>query len=171
MYGGYIAKTVSSFALLHIAMCSLAQSAESQVTESPAEAASPQPRGYSIPTLDLSDHKHRQTIVDREAGQYLGHPTTVLLEDNKTILTVYPKGHGRGAIVYKRSTDGGLTWSERLPTPESWSTSKEVPTIHRVIDAEGKILPCFTTTDVFFVVEKVLNSVSLRANAPTQCGC
>ena len=36
------------------------------------------------------------------------------LEDGKTILCVYPKGHGRGGIVYKRSTDGGLSWSERL---------------------------------------------------------
>jgi hypothetical protein len=31
----------------------------------------------------------------------------VLLEDGRTILAVYPKGHGRGAIVMKRSTDGG----------------------------------------------------------------
>jgi hypothetical protein len=106
--------------------------------ETQSDATPAQPRGYSIPTLDLADQKHRQRVVDREAGQYLGHPTTVLLEDDKTILTVYPKGHGRGAIVYKRSTDGGLTWSERLPTPETWSTSQEVPTIHRVIDAAGK---------------------------------
>jgi hypothetical protein len=68
----------------------------------------------------------------------LGHPTTCLLEDGKTILCVYPKGHGRGAIVYKRSTDGGQTWSNRLPTPASWETSKEVPTLHRVVDANGK---------------------------------
>lgn len=97
----------------------------------------PSPRGYSIPTLDLSEQKHRQTIVDREKGQYLGHPTTVLLEDNQTILTVYPKGHGRGEIVYKRSDDAGLTWSDRLPTPPSWASSKEVPTLHRVTDAAG----------------------------------
>lgn len=96
------------------------------------------PRGYSIPTIDLSGDKDRQIVVDREPGQYLGHPSTVLLEDRKTILCVYPKGHGRGAIVYKRSTDGGLTWSERLPTPENWATSQEVPTIHRVVDAGGK---------------------------------
>lgn len=96
------------------------------------------PRGYSIPLLDLANDKARQTIVDREAGQYLGHPTTVLLEDGKTILCVYPKGHGRGEIVYKRSNDGGRTWSERLPTPANWATSLEVPTIHRVIDAAGK---------------------------------
>ncbi len=96
------------------------------------------PPGYTIPTVDISAEKERQVIVDREAGQYLGHPTTVLLEDNKTMLVVYPKGHGRGAIVYKRSNDGGKTWSERLPTPKSWETSLEVPTLHRVVDAAGK---------------------------------
>lgn len=94
-------------------------------------------RGYSIPLVDLAHETHRQTIVDREPGQYLGHPTTVLLEDNKTIIAVYPKGHGRGAIVMKKSTDGGLTWSDRLPVPENWATSQEVPTLYRVVDAQG----------------------------------
>jgi hypothetical protein len=93
---------------------------------------------YSIPIVDISGDQERQTIVDREPGQYLGHPTTVLLEDGRTMLIVYPKGHGRGAIVYKRSSDGGRTWSDRLPTPKSWETSLEVPTLHRVVDAAGK---------------------------------
>lgn len=95
-------------------------------------------RGYTIPTIDLSDDADRQVVVDREQGQYLGHPTTALLEDGQTIVTVYPKGHGRGPIVMKHSHDGGKTWSDRLPTPENWSTSKEVPTIYRVYDAAGK---------------------------------
>lgn len=103
-----------------------------------AKAEDPLPAAYTIPTIDLAGQKQRQVVVDREPGQYLGHPTTVLLEDNKTLLCVYPKGHGRGAIVYKRSNDAGLTWSDRLPTPASWATSKEVPTIHRVVDADGK---------------------------------
>ena len=54
----------------------------------------------SIPVVDLDKDKERQVIVDKEKGQYLGHPTTLLLEDGKTMLVVYPKGHGRGAIVY-----------------------------------------------------------------------
>jgi hypothetical protein len=101
-------------------------------------AASKGPRGYSIPLIDLAGQKERQVVVDREAGQYLGHPTTVLLEDGKTMLAVYPKGHGKGAIVLKRSEDGGRTWSERLPVPENWATSLETPTIHRVVDPDGK---------------------------------
>jgi len=103
----------------------------------PAEPGSINPPAYSIPTLDLADQKHRQVVVDREKDQYLGHPTTVLLEDQATLIAVYPKGHGRGAVVMKRSSDAGLTWSERLPTPDNWATSQEVPTIHRVIDPQG----------------------------------
>ncbi len=95
-------------------------------------------RGYHIPLIDLSAETGRQTIVDKEPNQYLGHPTTVLLEDGRTIICVYPKGHGSGGIVMKRSEDGGRTWSQRLLTPESWKTSREVPTIHRVVDAQGK---------------------------------
>lgn len=101
------------------------------------ETLSTEQMGYSIPLIDLAGQTHRQVIVDEEEGQYLGHPTTVLLEDNKTMIAVYPKGHGRGAVVMKRSTDGGLTWSPRLPVPDNWATSKETPTIHRVVDSVG----------------------------------
>ncbi len=92
----------------------------------------------SVPLIDLNDKEGMHIIVDKEKEQYLGHPTTVLLDDNRTILTVYPKGHGKGAIVYKKSHDGGLTWSERLPVPDSWATSLEVPTLFPVVDQSGK---------------------------------
>jgi hypothetical protein len=94
-------------------------------------------RGYAIPLVDLAAETERQVVVDREPGQYLGHPTTVLLEDGQTIIAVYPKGHGRGPIIMKRSADGGVTWSERLSVPENWATSLETPTIHRVVGADG----------------------------------
>ncbi len=111
-----------------------AQSQNSPVASSTAEPS----RSYSILTLDLSVETDRQVTVDRDKGQYLGHPTTLLLEDGKSMLCVYPMGHGRGEIVYRRSADGGRTWSDRLPTPDSWATSQEVPTLHRVVDANGK---------------------------------
>lgn len=95
-------------------------------------------RGYSIPVIDLAGDRKRQYEVDREPGQYLGHPTTCVLDDAKTILCVYPKGHGRGAIVYKRSKDGGKTWSPRLPTPANWASSGECPTLYRLTDRNKK---------------------------------
>ena len=91
----------------------------------------------TIPLVDLSADRDRPIIVDREDGQYLGHPTTVVLEDGLTVLCVYPKGHGKGPIQLKRSTDGGRTWGPRLPVPENWATSLETPTLHRVVDAQG----------------------------------
>ena len=102
---------------------------------SPAER--PLEPAYSIPLLDISGDARRRVIVDREEGQYLGHPTTVLLEDDRTMLCAYPKGHGRGPICLKRSPDGGRTWGERLPVPPNFATSKETPTIHRVVDRAG----------------------------------
>ena len=40
--------------------------------------------------IDLTDKTENQITVDREDGIYLGHPTTVLLDDGRTIYTVYP---------------------------------------------------------------------------------
>lgn len=92
----------------------------------------------NIPFIDISDIKEWQTIVDKEDGLYIGHPTTVLLSDGKTILAVYPKCHGFGQIVLKKSFDGGKTWSERLPVPKSFATSLEVPTIFKTFDKNNK---------------------------------
>jgi len=125
------ASIVSLFIFILLAGAATTSCAKKAVEPPPVSS------GYTVPLIDLAAHAGRQVVVDREPGQYLGHPTTVLLEDGKTIITVYPKGHGRGPIVMKRSTDGGLTWSERLPVPENWATSLETPTIHRVVGPDG----------------------------------
>ena len=75
------------------ALALLALAAASHAQDSPIRAAIP-PRGYSIPVVDLAADTARQVVVDREAGQYLGHPTTVLLEDGRTIIAVYRRATG-----------------------------------------------------------------------------
>ena len=91
----------------------------------------------NIAFIDLANETHRQIIVDRNPDEYLGHVTTVLLDDNRTMYATYPIGHGKGPIILKRSDDMGLTWSERLSVPDNWSTSLECPTIFPVVDADG----------------------------------
>ena len=102
---------------------------------------------YTIPTIDLAQQKFRQVIVERTPGQYLGHPTTVLMGDGKTIYCTYPLGHGGPSAVLKKSTDGGLTWSERLPVPDNWASATNAPCIHRLTDPAGKER-LFVFTDV-----------------------
>lgn len=119
--------------LLGISACLLAACG---ATTPPTLGVSPSAQSSFI-QIDLSADTTRQVVVDREAETYLGHPTTVLLEDGRSMIAVYPRGHGKGPLLMKRSADGGLSWSERLPTPENWATSQETPTIHRVFDAEG----------------------------------
>lgn len=102
-----------------------------------AERGTPLSNARRLPQIDLAGEVERQTVVDRVPGQYLGHVSTLTLDDGG-ILAAYPEGHGRGAIVMKRSDDGGRTWSERLELPDNFRTSREVPTLWRVVDARGK---------------------------------
>jgi hypothetical protein len=90
-----------------------------------------------IQSLDLAADAGRQVTVDRDPAQYLGHPTTALLGDGRTILCAYPEGHGRGAIRIVRSEDGGRSWSKPHPVPASFATSLETPTLHRFTKPDG----------------------------------
>lgn len=102
---------------------------------------------YTIPELDLSikpenldskyDYLYELATVDA-SKKYMAHPDSVLLK-NGNILTMYPAGHGKGAVLNKISTDGGVTWSEEIEnTPKSWKKSKETPTVYRLQFTDGK---------------------------------
>jgi len=50
--------------------------AEASLAQEPAAPPPEPPR-----LIDLNEETARQVLVDRQPGQYLGHPTTLLLED------------------------------------------------------------------------------------------
>lgn len=107
---------------------------------------------YKLPEQYLSDVEKQDGDYRTEAGEvrtdlssyqqlenshhYLGQPDMVMLDDNKTLITVYPVGHGRGSIVMKVSKDAGETWSEK-EVPHSWLDSYETPTIYKLNMTDG----------------------------------
>lgn len=91
------------------------------------------------PTVDLSDDVARQSVVAAGTQKiYQGHPTTLLLPDQRTILATWCLNHGGACGPLKRSDDGGRTWSELLPTPASWATVKNCPVLMRLPNPAGK---------------------------------
>lgn len=102
---------------------------------------------YSVMRIDLSvkpdgldekfDYLYDLATLD-DSLDYAAHPDSVLLK-NGSILTLYPAGHGKGAVLSKLSFDGGKSWSHSLEnTPESWKNSRETPTVYRLEFSDGK---------------------------------
>ena len=77
--------------LLSLAALLLASYLPAQATV-PAHSPSTAFIRSGLPIVDLDQWTEAQVVVDKEKGKYLGHPTTLLLKDGKTILCVYPKG-------------------------------------------------------------------------------
>ena len=96
-------------------------------------------QAFTIPIIDISQDEGRQVIIEKTPGQYLGQVDTVLFPDDRTVIAAYPLDHGGPGTILKRSGDAGLTWSERLPTPDNFlSHSHNAPAIHRLVDSRGK---------------------------------
>ena len=96
---------------------------------------------YSVEQVDLSvmpagtpeDLRYLYELSTVDDGlDYLGHPDSVLFKNGK-ILTVFPSGHGKGAIRSRISCDGGVSYTETIKNqPESWKNSRETPTVYRL---------------------------------------
>ena len=93
-----------------------------------------------LAVVDLSGQKERQVVIGAgTASVYQGHPTTLLMPDNRTIFAVWCINHGGAAGPMARSDDGGLTWT-RLDAqlPKGFATHQNCPSIYRIVDPAGK---------------------------------
>lgn len=90
---------------------------------------------YRLPEKYLSDVLKEDPAGDEH---YLGQPDMIMLDDNQTLYTVFPVGHGKGRIIMMVSHDAGETWERKTDTPISWNTSYETPTIYKLKLTNGK---------------------------------
>lgn len=82
--------------------------------------------------------KSRKTTVAK-ANTYLGHPDLVDVDGTgETLMTFYPSGHGKGAIIGKISKDKGETWQDMTNLPASWANSMETPCVYRLDFTDGR---------------------------------
>jgi photosystem II stability/assembly factor-like uncharacterized protein len=106
---------------------------ETPVNETPVNETPP-----PIKWLDISSEIDRHTMIaEGTPALYNGHPTTVMLDDNKTMFCVWSKDHGGVPAFLAKSEDAGLTWTQ-LPVPTDWATTKNCPSIYRLTDKQGK---------------------------------
>lgn len=97
-------------------------------------------RNINIPTIDISSDETRQVVVAQGAEDiYQGHCSTVLMGDGKTVFVAWSQNHAGNLGPLACSRDGGLTWSKPLDVPGNWWDVKiTTPTMHRLIDPQGK---------------------------------
>ena len=92
----------------------------------------------NMPWVDLSSDANRQTIIAQGTPQlYNGHPTTVMMDDNKTIYCTWSYDHGGKVGFLSVSKDAGQTW-EMMDTPQEWQKTRNCPSIYNLKDKQGK---------------------------------
>ena len=92
----------------------------------------------NLPWADISGQQHRQVVIAAGTPDlYNGHPTTVLLDDGRTMVCTWSKGHGGAAAFLGFSYDGGLTWHNQ-PAPKEWEGLVNCPSIYKLTDKDGR---------------------------------
>jgi len=98
----------------------------------------PGPQDITIPTLDISGETDRHVMIEKGTPEIRqGHANTVLLPDGKTMFVAWTHGHGGSCGPFKKSSDGGRTWSDLLAVPENWKEHANCPAMYRLTDPVG----------------------------------
>ena len=98
-----------------------------------AQAYSP-----NLPWADISDQARRQVVIASGTPDlYNGHPTSVLMDDGKTMVCTWSNGHGGKAAFLGFSEDAGLTWKNQ-DAPKEWEGMVNCPSIYKLTDPKGK---------------------------------
>ena len=94
--------------------------------------------GPNLPWADFSGRTdHHVVIAAGTPDNYNGHPTTVLMEDGKTMVCTWSEGHGGKAAYIGFSYDGGITW-QTSAAPKEWKGLVNCPSLYRLTDKKGK---------------------------------
>lgn len=92
----------------------------------------------NMPWVDISGDKGKQlTIAQGTPDVYNGHPTTVMLDDNKTIFCTWTLGHGGKVSFWATSKDGAQSWKQHK-APTGWDGMRNCPSIYKLTDKAGK---------------------------------
>jgi len=103
------------------------------------ETLTPGKRDITIPTIDISNETQRHVIIAQGTEDIRqGHANTVLMADGQTMFVVWTLGHGGPVRFLKKSTDGGLSWSDLLDVPDNWPDHRNCPVFYRLADPGGK---------------------------------
>ena len=89
---------------------------------------------YKLPEEYLSDVLKGPQTGDEH---YLGQPDMIMLDDEETLYTAIPVGHGKGRIVMMVSHDAGDSWERKTDIPKSWGNSYETPTLYKLSMTDG----------------------------------
>lgn len=90
-----------------------------------------------LPWVDLSHHKDKHVVIAKGTETlYNGHPTTVMLDDNKTIYCTWSYNHGGKLGFLSVSKDAGITWNS-MSVPSDWEKAKNCPSIYNLKDSLG----------------------------------
>lgn len=93
-----------------------------------------------LPVADITGWRKRQTVIAAGTKEiYQGHPTTLLMPDDRTMFCVWCLEHGGAAGPMARSDDAGITWRRLDDTlPPGFSKHRNCPSLYRIVDLAGK---------------------------------